>query len=121
VERQVASVSEGKIDAASYGPGGELVYESSIANDSQLNLDGKPITKDEVVFPFRPSWISGNEFFYTADGKIKRRTLGGGVKTVPFAATLEVTPANTYVRKKRDFNDQTAPSGSGDRAADVVA
>jgi Tol biopolymer transport system component len=107
VERQVAGVSEGKIDAASYGPNGQLVYESSIANDSQLNLDGKPITKDEVVFPFRPSWISDNAFFYTADGKIKRRTLGGGVKTVPFAAALEVTPANTYVRKKRDFNGQT--------------
>ena len=70
-------------------------------------MDGKAITKGEVVFPFRPSWISANEFFYTADGKIKRRTLSGAVKVVPFTASLDVTPANTYVRKKRDFNDQT--------------
>jgi len=108
VERKVASApTGGRIDAASYGPGGQLVYESSVGFDSQLDLDGKPITKNEVAFPFRPSWVSANEFFYTADGKIKRRTLGGAVKVVPFSVNLEVTPAeNTYARKKRDFNDQ---------------
>ena len=107
-ERKVANVDAGRIDAASFGPGGQLVYESSNGNDSQLNLDGKALTKNEVVFPFRPSWVSNNEFFYTADGKIKRRTLSGGVKTVPLTATLEITPAqNSYARKKRDFDDQT--------------
>ena len=107
-ERKVASVEAGRIDAASFGPGGQLVYESSNGNDSQLNLDGKALTKNEVVFPFRPSWVSSNEFFYTADGKIKRRTLSGSVKAIPFSATLEITPAqNTYARKKRDFDDQT--------------
>jgi Tol biopolymer transport system component len=106
-ERKVASVNEGRIDSASYGPGGQLVYESSNGNDSQLNLDNKALTKNEVVFPFRPSWISRNEFFYTADGKIKRRTLNGSEKTIPFTASLEITPVqNTYARKKRDFNDQ---------------
>jgi Tol biopolymer transport system component len=107
-EHEVASVGAGKIDAASYGPGGQLVYESSNGDDSQLNIDGKPITRGEVVFPFRPSWISANEFFYTADGKIKRRTLGGTVKVVPFTASLEVTPApGSYARNKREFDDQT--------------
>jgi Tol biopolymer transport system component len=106
-ERKVASVSRGRLDAASYGPDGQLVYETSDGNDSQLNIDGKAITKNEVVFPFRPSWVSSNEFFYTADGRIKRRTLAGAVKVVPFTASLEVTPANTYARKKRDFNNQT--------------
>src|SRR6185437_454506 len=106
-ERKVASVSRGRLDAASYGPDGQLVYETSDGNDSQLNIDGKAITKNEVVFPFRPSWVSSNEFFYTADGHIKRRTLAGAVKVVPFTASLEVTPANTYARKKRDFNNQT--------------
>lgn len=106
-ERKVASVSEGKIDAASYGPSGQLVYESSNGNDSQLNIDGKPVTRNEVVFPFRPSWVSADEFFYTADGKIKRRTLGGAVKVIPFAASLEVTPApGSYARSKRDFDTQ---------------
>ncbi len=106
-ERRVASFDSGRIDAASYGPGGQLVYESSVGNDSQLNLDGKALTRNEVVFPFRPSWVSNDAFFYTADGKIKRRTLSGGVKNIPFTATLEITPAqNTYVRNKRDFDDQ---------------
>ena len=74
-----------------------------------------------MVFPFRPSWVSANEFFYTADGEIKRRTLDGGVKTVPFTATLEVTPADTYVRKKRDFNDQTPRPVLGLERPDIVA
>ena len=112
-EHKVAS-SDGKIEAASYGPGGQLVYESSVGNDSQLNLDGKAITKNEVVFPFRPSWTSKNEFFYTADGKIKRRTLGGSVKDIPFTASLEITPAqNTYARRVRDFNDQAPRKALG--------
>jgi Tol biopolymer transport system component/imidazolonepropionase-like amidohydrolase len=107
-ERQVASVTEGRIDAASFGPGGELVYQSSVGMDSQLNVDGKAITKNEVVFPFRPSWVSKNEFFYTADGQIKRRTLGGSPKVIPFTASLEISVAqNNYPRYKRDFNDQT--------------
>ncbi|MGH6828844.1 MAG: amidohydrolase family protein [Rhizomicrobium sp.] len=105
-ERKLAS-STGKVEAASIGPGGQIVFESSVGNDSQLNLDGKAITTNEVVFPFRPSWVSANEFFYTADGKIKRRNLNGRVRIVPFTASLEVTPApGSYVRSKRDFDDQ---------------
>ena len=76
-ERKVASFETARSMPPPVGPDGQLVYESSVGNDSQLNLDGKAITKNEVVFPFRPSWVSKNEFFYTADGKIKRRTLGG--------------------------------------------
>ncbi len=57
-ERKVAGVATGRLDAASYGPDGQLVYETSDGNDSQLNLDGKAMTKNEVVFPFRPSWVS---------------------------------------------------------------
>lgn len=107
-ERRVASLAEGRIEAASFGPGGQLVYESASGESSQLNLDGKPITRNELVFPFRPSWISQNLFFYTADGKIMRRRLGRGAAIIPFSASLDVTPApGSYVRKKRDFNDQT--------------
>ncbi len=112
-ERKAAG-SDGKVEAASVGPDGQLVYESSVGNDSQLNMDGKAITKNEVVFPFRPSWVSKDEFFYTADGKIKRRTLGGSVKVVPFSATLEITPTrNSYARSKRDFDSQTPRKALG--------
>jgi hypothetical protein len=57
------------------------------------------------VFPFRAQWLSPSEFLYTADGKIKRRTLthSAPATTIPFTATLSVTPAN-YTRKKRDFD-----------------
>src|SRR5262249_10611646 len=112
-ERKIAD-SSGNIAAASMGPDGQLVYESSVGNDSQLNFNGKSISGNEVVFPFRPSWVSKNEFFYVADGKIKRRTLGGGVKDIPFSVTLPITPPrNTYVRKKRDFDTQTPRQALG--------
>ena len=90
-ERKIAD-SNGNIAAASMGPDGQLVYESSVGNDSQLKFNGKSISGNEVVFPFRPSWVSKNEFFYVADGRIKRRTLGGGVKDIPFSVTLPITP-----------------------------
>ena len=112
-ERKIAD-SEGNIAAASMGPDGQLVYESSVGTDSQLNYNGKSISGTEVVFPFRPSWVSKNEFFYVADGKIKRRSLGGGVKTVPFSVTLEITPPRgSYVRAKRDFDGQTSHKAMG--------
>ncbi|MEP6828710.1 MAG: amidohydrolase family protein [Rhizomicrobium sp.] len=112
-ERKIAD-SDGNIAAASMGPDGQLVYESSVGNDSQLNYNGKSISGKEVVFPFRPSWVSKNEFFYVADGKIKRRTLGGGVKDVPFSVTLEITPPrDTYVRAKRDFDSQAPRKALG--------
>ena len=113
VEHKIAD-STGNIAAASVSPAGKLVYQSSTGNDSQLNMDGKSITGNEVVFSFRPSWLNANEFFYTADGMIKRRTLSGSVKVVPFSANLEITPPrNTYARKKRDFNDQAPRKALG--------
>ena len=112
-ERKIVT-SDGTIAAASIGPGGQLVYQSSVGIDSQLYMDGKAITRNEVVFPFRPSWISTDEFFYVADGKIKRRTLSGGVKDVPFSATLEITPPrNSYARAKRDFDSQAPRKALG--------
>jgi len=112
-ERKIAD-SDGNIAAASMGPDGQLVYQSSVGNDSQLNYNGKSISGKEVVFPFRPSWVSKNEFFYVADGKIKRRMLGGGVKDVPFSVNLEITPPrDTYVRAKRDFDSQTPRKALG--------
>ena len=38
-------------------------------------LGGKKIASGEDVFPFRAAWLSPTEFLYTADGKIKRRSL----------------------------------------------
>ena len=60
---------------------------------------------DEDVFPFRASW-TGSGFFYTADGKVRRRDLeGGGVRDVPFTARVALH-REPYQRRPRDL---TAP------------
>ncbi len=106
-ERQIGS-SQGRVDAASWGPGGQIVLHALEGGSSRLELGGVAITGSENVFPFRPSWASATEFFYTADGKIRRRTVGGAAFTdVPFTATLQATPAR-YTRVARDF-DSRAP------------
>jgi Tol biopolymer transport system component len=108
--RLVTTVSQ--IDAASWG--GEVVAHGVDGSKGWLEVNGKSITGDEHVFPFRPSFLSRSEFFYTADGKIKKRDLSGNVQTIPFTATLEVTPVSgTYVRKKRDFTSQAPRKALG--------
>ena len=106
-ERQVAT-STGRIDSASWGPGGQVVAHVLDGNGSRLEIAGKAISGTENVFPFKPSWTSTTEFVYTADGKIRRRAIGAAQSTdVPFTATLQATPAR-YTRVKRDF-DSRAP------------
>ena len=96
-----------RIDAAGWGPGGQVVAHGVDGVKGWLQLDGKSLTGDEHVFPFRPSFASATEFFYTADGKIKKRDLNGTIQTIPFTASLDVTPVDgTYTRRKRDFTDQ---------------
>ncbi|MEZ5290175.1 MAG: amidohydrolase family protein [Vicinamibacterales bacterium] len=105
--REIAS-STGAVDAASWSPGGPVVAHVIEGRSSRLEIDGKTITGTENVFPFRPVWTSATEFYYTADGKIRKRTVGGAAFTdVPFTATLQATPAR-YTRVKRDF-DSRAP------------
>ena len=105
-ERQVAT-SAGRVDAASWGPGGQIVLHALEGRSSRLELGGASITGSENAFPFRPSWVSATEFFYTADGKIRRRAVGASSFTdVPFTATLQATPAR-YTRVARNFDSRT--------------
>ncbi len=105
-EREVAT-SAGAIDAASWSPGGAVVAHVTAGTESRLEIDGKTITGRENVFPFRPSWAGATEFYYTADGKIRKRAVGAATFTdVPFTATLQATPAR-YTRVKRDFTSRT--------------
>ncbi len=108
-ERKVATAT-GTAAAPSWSTDGKLVYHDLEANTSRLESDGKTLTGDENAFAFRVSWVSGSEFYYVSDGKIRKRNVNGGeAETVPFKATMQVTRANgTYVRRKRDF-DSTAP------------
>ena len=108
-ERKVTT-GTGRVDAPSWGPGGQLVYHDTAAGQSRFVVDGTPLTGSENVFAFRASWTGSTAFFYVSDGHIRKRALSGGdVQTVPFTATLPVTPAQTaYVHRTRDFTS-TAP------------
>lgn len=95
-------------EAPSWSPGGTIVYHAAPENESRLEANGKPLTGSENAFSFRVSWARAGDFYYTSDGKIRKRSLTGGApSTVEFQATLEVNPA-TYTRRKRDFTS-TAP------------
>ena len=106
-ERRVAT-SAGVVDAASWGPGGQIVYHAVQGPSSRLEIDGKTITADENVFPFRVSWVSSADYYYVSDGRIRRRSVtGAAAQTVEFTATLQVNPAR-YTRRVRDF-ESVAP------------
>ena len=106
-ERKVSTATSA-VEAPSWSPGGKIVYHSAPEGESRLEVDGKPLTGKENAFSFRVSWASATDFFYTSDGKIRKRSVAGGdAKTVEFKATLEVNPAR-YTRRKRDFSS-TAP------------
>lgn len=114
-ERLVAA-SPGSVGAPSWSPDGKVLF--SVIHPSvrgatpmppTLVLDGQPLASGEDYFPFRAQWLSADEFLYSADGQIKRRSIGSGERTpVAFSATLTVRPA-VYERKRRDF-DGTAPT-----------
>lgn len=113
-ERLLAAAA-GNVGTPAWTPDGTTVlYSVANAGRARLMLGTREVSADEDVFPFRPQWLSANEVLYTADGKIKRRTItaapaegpasaGGASGTVSFSATLALTPAN-YTRKKRDFD-----------------
>ena len=63
-----------------------------------LKSTARPSPVTSMSFPFRPSFLAEGGFFYTADGKIKKRGPNGAVQTIPFTAQLEVTPSATAMR-----------------------
>jgi Tol biopolymer transport system component len=112
-ERRVATAA-GRADAPSWGPGRQLLYHVTTTGATRFEADGKPVTEGENVFAFRASWVSPTDFFYVSDGKIRRRTLGGGPapQTVEFTAALQVTRPQ-YARRARDFTSTTPRQALG--------
>jgi Tol biopolymer transport system component len=94
----------GRLDAPSWGPGGEIVYYALGEGGSRLELQGASLTGNENAFPFRVSWASPRDFFYTSDGRIRLRSIGAAAaQTIEFSATLTITPA-AYTRRRRDVD-----------------
>jgi Tol biopolymer transport system component len=112
-ERLITGVT-GRVGAPSWTPDGRSVLYSVIADGAaRLELSGKIVVSGEDVFPYRPAWLSGSEFLYAADGKIRRRALGTEqVRTVPFSATITVTCARP-APKQRDFDSRRAKRAVG--------
>ena len=106
-ERRLRSVKGARLDAPSWGPGGQLLYHVTAGGQTRFELDGKPVTGSENVFAFRASWASPSEFFYVSDGKIRKRSTAGlPMRTVDFTATMQVIQPQ-YTRRVRDFTSTT--------------
>jgi Tol biopolymer transport system component/imidazolonepropionase-like amidohydrolase len=112
-ERLLAE-SGGSVNAPSWSPDGRQVLFNVIANgESRLMLRGLPLTSGEDVFPFRAQWISPQEFLYTADGKIQRRSIGGGNRqALEFMASVSFTQ-QAYQQRRRDFDSTQARRALG--------
>jgi Tol biopolymer transport system component len=102
-QRKLVTVATGRVDAPSWGPGGQIVYHLTGSGQSRYEIDGKPITGSENVFAFRAAWASPTDVFYVSDGRIRRRTLAvAEPRTVDFSAAFQVTQPQ-YARRVRDF------------------
>ena len=73
-----------------YAPGGTLAYVRLDGAASDLVVGDEHVTSDVDVFAVPPSWLSGDELVYTADGTIQRHVVGGGSTVVPHRATVPV-------------------------------
>jgi Tol biopolymer transport system component len=117
-ERKVSD-AQGRVDAPSWGPGGEIVYHVTTGGGrggsgggpetSHYEIAGQTMTGAENVFAFRASWASAREFYYVSDGKVRKRAVGASApQTVDFTAMLQVTRAETaYAHRRRDFISTT--------------
>jgi Tol biopolymer transport system component len=102
-ERKVQTVEGARLDAPSWGPGGQLLYHVTAGGQTRFEIDGKAVTGRENVFAFRASWASPSEYLYVSDGRIRKRSIAGlPMQTIEFDATLQVTRPQ-YTRRVRDF------------------
>ena len=52
-DRRVRSVKGARLDAPSWGPGGQLLYHVTANQQTRYEIEGKPVTGTENVFAFR--------------------------------------------------------------------
>jgi len=91
--------------------GKKIVFGLVTDSVAKLMENDRVISEDEDVHTFRGAWLSGDDYLYTADGKIKRRSLAGGrPTTVEFSATLPITRPD-YARRSQDLSS-TAPEAA---------
>lgn len=113
-ERSIQAVTSGTATAPSWKPDGSGVLYQLLADEtSRMMLGGAPVTDGENVFPFHAQWISPTTFVYTADGKIKKRSIGSQqAETIPFTAALPIH-RSAYQRRAYDFDSSKAQRAYG--------
>ena len=106
--RTLTSVTSGSLQVPSWRPdGSDVVYVRQEGATTRLMMGGRPLTEDQDVFTFAPSWISDQEILYTADGGLHMLDLAGGVgNTIPFQATL-VLERPVWEPTRHDFSSTT--------------
>jgi Tol biopolymer transport system component len=105
-ERFVAA-PKGRLSAPVWTPDGKQVLYNVIAEGaSTLELPSKSVVKGEDIFPFRAQFLSPNEFIYTADGKIRKRSLNGGAPAeVRFSAVVPLHRV-PITKNQHDFSSK---------------
>ena len=89
--------------------GSTVAYHLFHAGLNDIMVGTTALVTGEEAFPFRVSFAAGGRYYYTSDGKVRRRELGSTAApaTVGFTAAVStVTPE--YAKKRRDF-DSTKP------------
>ncbi len=104
---RLVSATKGRLSAPTWTPDGkQVIYNVISAGTSNLEIPGKTIVVGEDVFPHHVQFVSGNQFLYTADGHIRKRSLDGGDATnIPFTAVVPLNRVPIAI-SQHDFSDK---------------
>jgi Tol biopolymer transport system component/imidazolonepropionase-like amidohydrolase len=100
--------ANGAVNAPSWSPDGKVLFNVVTATQSRLMLGDQTLSASEDVFPFRAQWLTASKFLYTADGKIRIRTLNSATpQTVEFSAAVQFDRA-AFTPRRPDFDSNSA-------------
>ncbi|MBT9190417.1 PD40 domain-containing protein [Zobellia russellii] len=101
--------SDSLVSFISYDGKKSSFFVADVKNGDLRNIS----IEGEDIFPFRTNWMNDNTYLYTADGKIKKRTLDGDdFETIDFEATVHLN-RSSYTRKTYNFDDQESHTPMG--------
>ncbi|KAA2259576.1 amidohydrolase family protein [Solihabitans fulvus] len=89
--RVVDPVADTVLFGPTFAPDGQtLSYTRMRGPVTEVVVGGKAVTSGEDVFGFPVNWLGAETILYTADGRLRRRSLGSGQATeIPFEASVD--------------------------------